>query len=388
MTNKWTLALAAVGLVSFVSANAEETSKLVPLNTALSATTISGYVDTSANWNLGTGNINPAPYSFNQNKSDGFNLNSVDIRIEKPLDETPWSAGYVAELMLGPDGDALTGGNKLRQAYVALRAPVGNGLDFKVGRFDSIIGYESNDSYKNPNYTRSYGYTLEPVSHTGILAEYKFCENATLDVGVANTLDGNNTAFDRSTRAESKKSVISLLTLTAPKSWGFLAGDALYLGADNGTGSATEDKTHLYAGGTLNTPVKDLTFGVAYDSVFATSSAVNGADLGSSWAIAGYGSYKLTEKLTLNVRGEYVDAAKGAFANTSVDSAGITHQLSRIMSYTGTLQYDLWANVITRLEVRWDRAVDSSTPFGGVKAGDTGTKKNEVLIAANVIYKF
>ena len=34
----------------------------------------------------------------------------------------------------------------IRQAYVALRAPVGNGLDFKVGVFDSIIGYESVDS--------------------------------------------------------------------------------------------------------------------------------------------------------------------------------------------------------------------------------------------------
>ena len=40
--------------------------------TALSATTISGYVDTSAVWNPGTGNANPAPYAFNGGKQDGF----------------------------------------------------------------------------------------------------------------------------------------------------------------------------------------------------------------------------------------------------------------------------------------------------------------------------
>ena len=40
--------------------------------TALSATTISGYVDTSAVWNPGTGNANPAPYSFNAGNRTDF----------------------------------------------------------------------------------------------------------------------------------------------------------------------------------------------------------------------------------------------------------------------------------------------------------------------------
>ncbi len=49
--NQWTLGLAAVGVISFASAaRAEETA--VPLMTALSATTISGYVDTSLEWTL------------------------------------------------------------------------------------------------------------------------------------------------------------------------------------------------------------------------------------------------------------------------------------------------------------------------------------------------
>jgi hypothetical protein len=43
----------------------------------------------------------------------------------------------------------------IKQAYVLLHAPVGNGLDFRVGVWDTIIGYEMTDSVNNPNYTRS-----------------------------------------------------------------------------------------------------------------------------------------------------------------------------------------------------------------------------------------
>ena len=71
--NKWTLGLAAVGLVSIPSVmQAEE--KLSPLQTALSSTVISGYISTSMHWNPGTGNNAPAGVAFNgPNKQDGFN---------------------------------------------------------------------------------------------------------------------------------------------------------------------------------------------------------------------------------------------------------------------------------------------------------------------------
>src|ERR1051325_4788024 len=101
--NKWTLGLAAVGLVSLRGAvQAEE--KPNQLLTALSSTTISGYVDTSAHWTLGTGNANPPAYAFNfPSKQDGFNVNVVNVVLEKPLDEGTWSAGYKVDLIFGPN---------------------------------------------------------------------------------------------------------------------------------------------------------------------------------------------------------------------------------------------------------------------------------------------
>jgi hypothetical protein len=64
--------------------------------TALSSTVISGYVDTSAQWNLGTGNANAPAYLFGgPSKSDGFNLNVVKLVIAKdPTPSDDWGAGY------------------------------------------------------------------------------------------------------------------------------------------------------------------------------------------------------------------------------------------------------------------------------------------------------
>ena len=170
--NKWTVALAAVGVVSLASA-ARADEHLSQVQTALSNTTLSGYVDVSAQWNLGNQNGGAvAQYSYSTygtttgttTKADGFNLNAVDIALDKPLDQSQWASGYHVEMMFGPDDPANAtysthNGNvaALRQAYIALRTPVGNGIDWKVGVFDSPLGYESTSSPLDPNYRRGAG---------------------------------------------------------------------------------------------------------------------------------------------------------------------------------------------------------------------------------------
>src|SRR5438128_11215706 len=106
--NLWTLALLGTGVVSLPSVlKAEE--KMAMVQTALSATVLSGYIDTSAHWNPGTGNANPAPYAFNAGKQDGFNLDSLVVQLQKPVSEGQWGAGYTAMLMFGPDAPGVTG---------------------------------------------------------------------------------------------------------------------------------------------------------------------------------------------------------------------------------------------------------------------------------------
>jgi len=405
--NKWTLGLAALGLVTLSPAVLAQTTNApapapapIPLLTSLSATTLSGYVDTSAVWNPGTGNAHPAAYAFNAGKQDGFNLDQVDVRIAHPQDETGWSAGYVAELSVGPDAIGIdAGAYPIRQAYVALHMPVGNGIDWQLGRWDNVLGYESSDSYKNPNWSRSWGYSYEPTEHTGLIGSYNITPALNIQLGVADTvqteagsINARNDGFG-SEYVESKKSLISLLTFTAPDSWGSFKGSAFYAGFDLGEGGATvntygaatapHDRSELYLGATINTPVTGLTFGGSWDSIEHTD--VGGTDGDYFQAFAGYLSYKITDKLTFNGRAEYADGLALGVAQ------GVP-AFNKVIALTGTLQYDLWANVISRLEIRWDHAADGSMPFGGVGAPGSGasapTKKNEVMIAANVIYKF
>lgn len=367
--NKWTLGLAAVGLVTIpVTMQAEE--KMSQLNTALSNTSISGYVDTSMQWQIGDarGNVRPPAYAFNHpSKQDGFNLNAVNLVIEKPLDATDsWAAGYKLDMVYGPNAvgwnpsvntqtpDAWHSGDlSLKQAYVALRAPVGNGLDFKVGVFDTIIGYESFNAGSNPNYTRSYGYTMEPTQHTGVLASYQFSKEFGIAAGIANTYNSiiNNRAFGGVYgvgRPEYYKTYMGAITLSAPDSWGALAGSTLYVGVVNGfdTGLTTDNNCSFYAGATVNTGIKGLKAGVAYD--YRDSEGVSGSSVGGGmWAnaVALYLSYQATEKLSFHGRAEY------AWMDHQLASSGMPY---KVLAITGTIQYDLWANVLSRLEFRWD----------------------------------
>jgi hypothetical protein len=398
--NKWTLGLAALGLVSLPAAvQAEE--KPNQLLTALSSTTISGYVDTSAHWTLGRGNANPPAYAFNlPSKQDGFNLNVVNLVLEKPLDEGTWSAGYKVDLLFGPNAvgwnssaNAATGVDNeaaIKQAYVALRAPVGNGLDLKIGSFDTIIGYEVFNAGSNPNYTRSWAYTMEPTQHTGVLGSYQINKAIGVSAGIVNTWSAGINV--RSPRSESDKGYMGAITLTAPDDMGFLAGSALYLGIVDGfAGIVGNDVTSYYAGFTLATPIKGVKLGASYDYVSAHDNGFGAT--GYAQAAALYASFQATEKLSIHLRGEWADLTSGA-ATGGKFNAGIpgTSGLGalgglpdEVIALTGTIQYDLWANVLSRLELRWDRAVDGHAPFGGTV---TAARKDEFLAAANIIYKF
>ncbi len=104
--NKWTLGLAAVGAVSLTSAVRADEAKIIPLQTALSNTTISGYVDTAVQYNAG--NVGPigdsyTPAGLSSEKVDSFSLNDIDVAIDHPLDSTPWAAGYHIDLNWGKD---------------------------------------------------------------------------------------------------------------------------------------------------------------------------------------------------------------------------------------------------------------------------------------------
>jgi hypothetical protein len=249
--NKWTLGLAALGVVSIGSVARAEEAQMNAVQTALASTVISGYVDTSFEWQVNPDRESFDPFSSwpnipfregnNPDKRNGFNLNVVKLSLEKAMDESEWASGYKVDLLFGPDAVSYNPSSNgdtdesfaIKQAYVALRTPVGNGIDWKMGVFDTIIGYESFDAGNNPNFTRSYGYAIEPTQHTGLLGTYRINDNVSVSAGLANTLTAGINARDRELtdgQSEWRKTWMASVSITAPDSAGALSGSTLYLG--------------------------------------------------------------------------------------------------------------------------------------------------------------
>ena len=217
--NKWTVGLAAAGVVSLAStAQAEENSVL----TALSSTVISGSVEASYNGTFSKDN--------NLYGDQGFVANGASLAIGSPLGEGDYSAGYNVELLLGQRAENFqqdAGDFLIKNANIGLNVPFGNGIDLTVGLFDTIVGYEVEASASNPNVDRSYGYDLEPFTHTGVLASTSLNDSVNVSFGLANAFDSTGGLHNDTIAGEGNFAYLTGLEVTVPDRLGFLAGSTV-----------------------------------------------------------------------------------------------------------------------------------------------------------------
>lgn len=424
--NQWTVVLAATGVITLSSA-ARADQQMNQVQTALSQTTLSGYVDTAMQWNPGT-DFRPGSFPYPGNvpkytfaQDDGFQFNAVDIALDRAEDTSQWAAGYHVEMMYGADAVGVPFGipqspvfgtspaATVRQAFIRLHTPLfGNGIDWQVGVFDSIIGYESSSDPLNPNYTRSYGYSIEPTTLTGVLGTYKINDNISMSAGIADIAGGIwnshslgsysfKPSFTPTTAFESQKAYTGDIVLIAPDSFGSLKGATLEGGAVHSVNSSSGifpgSTTSIYAGTTVPTPVSALKVGACFDYLLEAGRVlvppffiahVSGND--DIWVVGAYATVQATDKLSFHFRGEYV--------SDDSDPADVENLYAHLPNTTGnsaqeltaTVQYNLWANVLTRGEFRWDH-VEHGKAFG---ANSTGSqfRSNDFLLALNIVYQF
>ena len=149
------------------------------------ATTLSGFVQTSYFDNL----YNPsggdnAGYLWNT-RNNNFSINKVKLTLASPPAERSgdkWDAGYRLSLMAGEDAPILnsnsgtTGFDYLREAYVDINIPIGNGLNVKAGDMISLLNYESGDGGAvNENFSQGYQwYYTGNGPETGVQLDYQF----------------------------------------------------------------------------------------------------------------------------------------------------------------------------------------------------------------------
>jgi hypothetical protein len=336
--NKWTVGLAAAGVVSLPStAQAEENSVL----TSLGSTVLSGSVEASY---IGG-------FSGNNNLySDGgdFGANGASLSVGSPLGEGDYSAGYNVELLIGQraenfgliaDKDFL-----LKNANIGMNLPFGNGVDLTLGLFDTIVGYEVEASASNPNVTRSYGYGLEPFTHTGLLASTELMDGLSVSAALTNGFD--STGPNNNDGNGTELGYVAGVEYTLPDSLGFLAGNSIFVGFADGNNddndlsdgsTATDDDELFYIGASINTPIEGLSLGVAYDD----------RQYAGGWeadATAIYAVYSLSDSTSVSLRYD-MGEIDGSDVNLPTDSADML---------TLTINHQLWENLTTRLELGWE----------------------------------
>src|SRR4029077_12289770 len=99
---------------------------------------------------------------------------------------------------------------------------------------------------------------------------------------------------------------------------------------------------------------------------------VNPAD-DYSYALGVYTTVQATDKLSFSARAEYLNDGAGDLGlyagNVFPTFPGTAH----VEEVTLTAQYNLWANVLSRVEFRWDHSEDG-TPFGSNKTNGDPNK--------------
>jgi len=340
--NKWTLALAAAGVVSLSSvAQAQEAP--AGANALAASTTLSGYVSTS--YTVVDGSRLAAD-------NDSFNLDVIDLKFASNQGAGEYATGYTVELWAGPNANTLGTGDatddiEVMQANIDLRIPVGNGLDLKVGQFQTVVGHETYNYTENAFYTRSHGFAVEPTHHTGLLASYQATDDLSLSVGVVNDTTSATTNADAGGTA-----YLVSLGYTVPDSAGFLSGTQLTYARVDGAGGAGVEVDNQYIGASIPLPVEGLSYNIAWDIRENTGTTADDNVVGH------YLSYAASDAATINVRYEHGNRNQAAVIG---GAAAVNYD--GIDSVTIGLDYQLWENVISRVEYRsddWDSNADGA----------------------------
>jgi hypothetical protein len=132
---------------------------------------------------------------------------------------------------------------------------------------------------------------------------------------------------------------------------------------------------------TLPLPVTGMTLGLAYDYT-SDIFGIAGGEGGYVNAFAAYLMWQMTEKMKINTRLDLTKASNGWYYTVPGHTGD-----DELASLTVTADYSLWANVVSRLEFRWDKSLDGTAPYGGTVPG-VPSDENAISVALNIIYKF
>src|SRR5579862_6683932 len=346
-------------------------------NTWLKTIKLSAFVDVGYTKNLNdprTTLTNPGRM-FDTN-SNGFLFNMGEVMLEK-VASSDSPAGIRLKLGVGKDAGFLASTEGLGtsaqfdivEGYVEYLAPIGNGIDFKVGKMATLAGYEVIESKDDWNYSRSLLFTWAiPLTHTGVRATYAFIDQISLTVGYVN---GWNMIADNN----NGKTFEGQLNLN-PTSWLNLIVNS-YVGPElapfGGANSSGSGRYVVDVCGTVSW--NTWKFGVNWDSgrdeELGPPTAKDPRGSPDNWGgVAFYVKDQVVRWYAASIRAEtfrdgtggvtgFFAPGAGAPANTgfTIDNDGLT-QAGKIHLWEVTFsnEFKINDNLLFRIEYRHDRA--------------------------------
>jgi hypothetical protein len=321
-----------------------------------------------------------------------LDLNQADIQLARAVTPsgTNWDWGGLIEMQYGSDARFIHSNGlnfygssnpqlspadqfDLTQAYLTLNAPIGNGLVFTVGKFVTLLSYESINPTSNPLFSHSYsfGYAV-PYSNTGATASYQINNQWAVTGGFTRgwdqaLKDNNGDALDITGQIAYTSYNVKGLTakfnfITGPESNDIVPDQV------NRYWRSVAEAIVSYQWGDNWTFATDALFG------YEPHAGTGGKD--ANWyGDTCYATYKIDPHVSVTGRGEYFnddDGARGIGAEVYEATVGLEITPFPTNTYL--------ANLLFRPEFRED--------WSGEDAFDAGTKHNQTTVAADLIYKF
>jgi len=345
-----------------------------------------GYVDASYTHNFNNPNSQANALRIFDGDANSFRPHMAQLVFEKEGKSDGANidrAGFRIKLDFGEDAK-FTGGNTgadevdFQEAYAQYVAPIGNGLDLRIGRMNTLVGFEVIESPLNPNFSRSWLFGLgEPFTTTGIRGSYQFNDVVTFSIGAINSFGGAQVDANRS------KSVEALLGLN-PLDWLSVSIFGFW-GPEGALGAKNADRVQI--GGIITAQATEQTSFVVEGYYGNQANATPGKN--ARWnGIAGYVIHDFDDQWGIRLRGEIFEDAQGFFGcggtvgtagNANTCFGGVAPASQTLWEGTATLQYKPTPSLITRLEFRYDKSNQNTFQYGQRAANNQETLATEVI---------
>jgi hypothetical protein len=284
-------------------------------------------------------------------------LDQVELDFQRTIvDPSKFDIGFNIEGLYGRDAvythsdGILDNGNKhgktspdddldLEQAYLLVSVPLGTGLEFQIGKFDTLLGYEVINPTGNALYTHSYEFSYGvPFTQTGILASYNLTSALKLTGGITRgwnqSTDDNNGAID----------------FLGQAAWNINSAWSATVNLSEGPQSTGDNHDYwTVVEGIIAWQVSDQ-LKLAGDFLYGDANAI------AQWyAAAGYADYTLNKFAAINLRGEFYHDGRGFTTGVGrTDTNYIEGTLG--VAVTPTPDVNLLQSLTIRPEVRLDTA--------------------------------